>query len=575
MAAPDDDPHRTLTAAGSGAPAAAREARREPGDIRPGDRFSRYIVQRLIGEGGMGRVFAAVDTQLGRTIALKVINRRHLESPTSRPRLLREAQALALLHHPNVVTVHDIGSEVDRVFIAMELVEGPTLSTWLKAAPRTWRDTLRTLLAAGRGLAAAHAASIIHRDFKPANVIVGHDRVVVVDFGLARAGDDAPDAAVSSRAETVSDPAIDHAMLEVSLTEHGARIGTAGYMAPEQLGGRPVTGKVDQFAFCVALWEALWGARPLPPGVGIDDDHAPPAVALAGVPSRVRDIVSRGLAADPARRWPDLPALLAALERCLVRRSRIAIGAVLLGAALAVGVAGWIIERGHAERRLAAAQQLAREAEVVRGHMRASRLLPPHDIEIDRQAVRAQIARITEEMAAIGDDARGPGEFALGAAWLSLGDGRDVRAQALVHLEAAWAAGERSPELAFDLGSALARTYQDALLRVPPVAERAQLEADLQHRLRDPALVYLRQARGADTSPDFLEALIAVTEGRWDDAIARGEAALREVPTLYEAGLLVAHALQKQANAAMVAGAPAQADGLYDRMAAIYHHIIN
>src|SRR6201999_1647532 len=120
--------------------------------------------------------------------ALKLIHTDRALSPDAKPRLLREAQALALLNHPNVVTVHDIGNELDRVFIAMELIDGPTLATWLTSETRSWRDIVRVLLAAGQGLAAAHAAGVIHRDFKPANVIVGKDRVVVVDFGLARTG---------------------------------------------------------------------------------------------------------------------------------------------------------------------------------------------------------------------------------------------------------------------------------------------------------------------------------------------------------------------------------------------------
>ena len=222
------------------------------GDIAPGDCLGRYTVTRLLGAGGMGQVYAAADPELGRTVALKVIHQDRISSPQARLRLVREAQALALVRHPNVVTVHDIGADDDPMFIAMELVEGVTLDTWLAETTRSWREIVTTFLAAARGLVAAHAAGIIHRDFKPSNVIVAKDRVVVVDFGIARIGDDV---------ETVDTKTTDRSVLGVQLTETGTQLGTVGYMAPEQAGAGEVTAKADQYAFCVALWEALWGRQ--------------------------------------------------------------------------------------------------------------------------------------------------------------------------------------------------------------------------------------------------------------------------------------------------------------------------
>ena len=277
-------------------PEAARIAASEgaEAEIRAGDCLGRYTVRSLIGAGGMGQVFAAFDPELGRTIALKLIHPdRMIQSPIARARLLREAQALARLHHPNVVTVHDVGTDGDQVFVAMELVEGPTLSEWLRAGERSWREVLVPFLAAGRGLAAAHAAGIVHRDVKPANVIVGKERVVVLDFGLARAGrdDDEP-----------LEPPARKSVLETNLTLTGERMGTPLYMAPEQHSGGAVTAKADQFAFCVGLWEGLHRSRPDGP-------------ARAEVPGRVNAAVRRGLAPDPADRWPSMDTLLTALAR--------------------------------------------------------------------------------------------------------------------------------------------------------------------------------------------------------------------------------------------------------------------
>src|ERR1044071_5723877 len=195
-------------------PTSLRAAPEPAREIGPGDCLGRYTIRRLIGAGGMGRVFAAVDPELGRAVAIKLIRAERASSPSARARLLREAQALARLHHPNVVTVYDVGTQDDEVFIAMELIEGSTLAEWIGAADRGWRKVLEAFLAAGRGLAAAHSAGIVHRDFKPSNVIVGPDRVVVVDFGLARAGTDASDPEPASDSEQ---------LLEASLTPPGER----------------------------------------------------------------------------------------------------------------------------------------------------------------------------------------------------------------------------------------------------------------------------------------------------------------------------------------------------------------
>src|SRR5499427_6407006 len=166
---------------------AGREGRPFVGQLAPGSRVDRYQILGAVGRGGMGEVYAAYHPDLDRRIALKVVHEAGGDSAVRRARLLREARAIARLSHPNVVSVYDAGTVDDRVYIAMEFVEGETIHEWLRSGPRSWREILDVFLGAARGLAAAHAAGVIHRDFKPQNVMIGRDRSVrVMDFGLAR-----------------------------------------------------------------------------------------------------------------------------------------------------------------------------------------------------------------------------------------------------------------------------------------------------------------------------------------------------------------------------------------------------
>jgi tetratricopeptide (TPR) repeat protein len=288
------------------------ENRAPPPVIRPGDAVGRYQIRGLIGSGGMGQVFLALDPQLGRTVALKLVRPEgKLPSSRARTRLLREAQALARLSHPNVVVIHDVGTSGDQVFIAMEHVAGQTLAAWLAAAPRSWRAIRDVFVAAGRGLVAAHEVGTVHRDFKPSNVIVGDSRVVVIDFGLACAGGGCgPERGAIDRAST----------LDVALTLTGERLGTPRYMAPEQHAGGAVTALADQTAFAISLWEAFFGAAPFPGGTSAEvlqhmADGPPAPPPRSGIPEHVRAALARALAFRPEDRWPTLAALLAELSR--------------------------------------------------------------------------------------------------------------------------------------------------------------------------------------------------------------------------------------------------------------------
>ena len=256
-----------------------------------------YQLLAPIGVGGFGTVYAAHDPRLARKVAIKLL---HPEHAASHPELLlREAQAMARLSHPNVVTVHDMGtynvetSERGGLFVVMEFIDGETLQAWLAAAPRPWPVIVETFLAAGRGLAAAHAIGLVHRDFKPGNVLLGSDGSVrVADFGLAHRSDESPGLG-----------------------------GTPAYMAPELFEPDPTPGPAaDQFAFCVALFEALHGVPPFPTlglaarlraiGAG---EHAP-VREPSEVPAWLQATVVRGLDPDPTRRHASMLELLRALD---------------------------------------------------------------------------------------------------------------------------------------------------------------------------------------------------------------------------------------------------------------------
>ncbi len=323
--------------------------------LPPGSAIGRYRTLECVGLGGMGVVYAAYDPQLDRRVALKLlIDGNEKSSERKRARLLREAQSMAKLTHPNVITVHDVGVWHGQVFVAMEFVEGGTLKSWMREGERSWSEISQTMMAAGRGLAAAHAAGLVHRDFKPDNVLIGHDgRVRVTDFGLARWEDAATHSGqkLMSGSEDSSMSFDDHEVLsaEVSLTRTGALVGTPAYMAPELYRHEVADGATDQYAFCVALYEAIYGQRPFSGRtlaelatavVSTDNIEFPSAVS---VPRHVRSVIRRGMARKRGDRYPSMAALLAALERRGVRQWKTT---ALVGVpVVAIGVGAWASSR--------------------------------------------------------------------------------------------------------------------------------------------------------------------------------------------------------------------------------------
>ncbi|MCY1066680.1 serine/threonine-protein kinase [Nannocystis sp. RBIL2] len=307
-------------------------------------KIGRFTVLDRLGEGGMGVVYTAYDDKLERKVAVKVLRGEATRSDDSgRQRLMREAQAMARLSHPNIVTVHEVGDYEDQVFVAMEFVRGMSLDAWMRRRARSWREVLAVFGQAGLGLQAAHAAGIIHRDFKPHNVLVGDDgSVKVLDFGLARAVEHAgsEDLAITAK----SGESVGHALM-VPLTQTGAIMGTPAYMAPEQHEGRPASAASDQFAFCISLYEGVYKRHPFSTdslasliGDAILGRVAPPPSG-SRVPSRIFKALQRGLSVAVDRRFASMAELLAELERDPeARRRRLFASTAFAGF---VGVAGF------------------------------------------------------------------------------------------------------------------------------------------------------------------------------------------------------------------------------------------
>ncbi len=302
------------------------------GDGMPAEsaRIGRFRVLRRLASGGMGVVFVAYDESLERRVAIKLLHREIASSEWLR----REAVALARLSHENVVPIHEIGEEDGRGFVVMDLVEGPTLKDWLASKRRTSHEIITVFLQAARGLAAAHAAGLVHRDFKPQNVLIGKDgRAHVVDFGLA---------SIAERPVEVG------VVAPVSPSGHTLPMaGTPGFMSPEQIVGEGVTAKSDQFSYCVSVYEALYGSAPFE-GLGsalVDNvlsGRVRASPSLPDSPIWMASILMRGLARSPAARFDSMLALIAAIERhhasdadldpTVTRRGRRIVWLVLLAA---------------------------------------------------------------------------------------------------------------------------------------------------------------------------------------------------------------------------------------------------
>ncbi len=556
------------------------------GDAEPmqrGQTLGRYVVISLLGKGAMGVVYAAYDPELDRKVAVKLLQTGGAGSSQGSggtARLLREAQAMAALSHPNVITVHDVGTIGDEVFVAMEFIDGWTLKEWVKVEKRSVEQVLGVFAAAGRGLAAAHAAGLVHRDFKPDNVMVGRDgRVRVMDFGLARKlrAESVPRDPAAAAPPAESKPLTQSLAGKMELTQTGAVLGTPAYMSPEQHMGGDADARSDQFSFCVAAYEALYGERPF-----AGDSAAAIAFQIyqgrireekhsAFVPGWARRALVRGLERDPESRYPDMHALVEALSRDpRGRLKRVAAVAAIVvaasGGAYAYATVGSVEVCAGASDKLSGVWDEARRAEIEATLLGTSR---PHAVETWTR-VEAGLDAYTDSWAAAHRDAceatRVHGEQSE--------ELLDLRMMCL--RERLEGLASVTTMLVADDPMLLDRAV-DAVVGLPSLEACADIEA-LTAPIRPPADPDTREAV-AKVRDRLATIRTSVSAGRYPEGLEAARAAverareLGHAPTLADALLWLGRletlsGEQAEAEATLLEAAETAAEGHHDRTAA-------
>jgi eukaryotic-like serine/threonine-protein kinase len=502
------------------------------------DNWDRYQIFSRLGSGGMGSVFKAFDPQLNRFVALKFI---HTKDRKHARAFLDEARSQAQVEHPLICQVYEVGEVDDQPYIAMRFIDGQPLME--VAAKFPLANKIRLVQQVTDALQAAHQKGLIHRDIKPGNILVttnakGALRCIVVDFGLAqtldRRGD--PD--------------------EIA--------GTPDYLSPEQLRGDPVDHRTDIYSLGTVFYELLTGKLPLR-GRNISEtlrliaegEPAPPSSLSAAIPRDLDAIVLKCLAKEPSDRYTSAANLLRDLERFLAGEPiRIHSEAMSYRARKWLGRHRWVPRvagvaalvllalgslslqsQRQARRRAELARRFGEEVKEMEAAMRYATLLPAHSMAPHRAQLDQQIERLQAEMETLGPLARGPGQYALGRAYLA----QHRYELAKEHLERAWQEGYRGPEVAAALGGVIGQLYEQATYASPMPRSSVLADAtrdELIRVFRDPALEYLKAGRG-DSSGRYIDALVAFYEGRFTDAVAAAEEAYAAKPWLYEARMLV------------------------------------
>lgn len=514
--------------------------------------WKQYRNLRFLAEGGMGRVFKAQDPSLKRVVALKFLRR---DEPEMCRRFAMEAQHQAMVEHPNICRVYEVGEWQGQSYIAMQYVEGETLEA---AMPHlSLKEKIQVMASTAEAIHAAHRAGLIHRDLKPANIMVTrHEHglePMILDFGLAR-GMDAG-----------------------ALTQQGMAMGTIHYMAPEQARGdhARINQATDVYGLGATLHKVLTGEVPFAAFDGMEalrrtaETDVPPLRRMVpDLPEDLDTLTRKCLEKDQARRYESALAVAEDMHRWLAGRPLrarkptlaylaskwakrhklvMAVAGAALIALLALGGVA-VATATSARTRARYAQHFGQEAERIEALLRYSHLLPPHDVRPELDQARARMKALEGEAHRAGRLAEGPAAYALGRSHLALGDPD----QAKTLLEAAWSGGLRTPEVSLALGRALALTYQRALdlARALPSKElREAREQQLAQELRDPALARLREgAPAALEAPAYQEALVALIGGHWAEAQAKAQTALAATPWLFEAKRLEGEALLERAK---------------------------
>ncbi len=523
--------------------------------------LGRYEALEVMGEGGMGVVYKVFDHQLQRTVALKLLKRL---DPEDAARFLAEARAQAQVEHPNVCHIYEVGESHGHPYLVMQLVDGPTL----REARETLglRSSVEILLHVAEALHACHRAGIVHRDVKPGNVMLQREEQgwhpYLMDFGVAR------DLAGASQTRT-------HAIM-----------GTPMYLSPEQATGRAdrVDRRTDVYALGTLLYECLTGTPPFRGDMPLDllrriaeEEPVPPSRLAPGIPRDLQTIVLKALEKEPARRYDSARALGEDLRRFLdgdpilarrpswiyragkvLRKNRLAAATLtLLVLATGYGVATAL----NARSQVRFAQQLALDVERLNGRIFQVRSLPRHNAGPELLELREELARLQAETGRQGRWAQGPARLALGRGYLALGDLEKARTE----LEAARRAAPRDPEAAQALGTTLARLYVAELegLSGQALEERRR---DLESSLRAPALALLGEAQGRSLEGSaYAEGLLALVQGRYDEALRRAAEAQATQPWFPEPWMLEAEVRRQMASGELAAGRRERALAQMDR----------
>ncbi|MBD3868799.1 MAG: tetratricopeptide repeat protein [Acidobacteria bacterium] len=560
--------------------ASRSQASHAGGQVRfPVEGWARYKFESYLGGGGMGQVYKAFDPNLQRHVALKFILG---DNPTLIQRFNQEARAQAQVDHERVCKVYEVGEVEGKPYIAMQYIDGEPLDK--AAAGMTLEQKLLLLKEAARGLHAAHRNGLIHRDVKPANILVersdtGNWKPYVMDFGLARAADSA------------------------GMTVTGAVLGTPHYMPPEQARGQldRVDRRSDVYGLGASLYELLAGQPPFP-------GDTPTAVLMkvledvpetlnrpgSHVPIDVDAIVMKCLRKDPQERYSSARALAEDIQRYLdgepvearptgmLYRLRmkavknkvgVTIGAVAMVLLMAtVGWGAWT--RWTAAKQARLAQEFGRQVERIEALARYSHTVPLHDVRPDRERIRDRMKQIESSMAIAGKLAEGSGQYALGRGYMAL----DSPGTARAHLESAWNAGYREPEVAYALGSVLGQIYVTALRDADDItdpAERQTRKDQIITEYREPALEYLNQSADADSeSPEYVQALVAYYEERFDEALELARSSVQGRAWLYEANQLIGDVYLARANESWHGGAYEPAGADFDLAGAAYQDAV-
>jgi predicted Ser/Thr protein kinase len=517
--------------------------------------WDRYQGVKFLGQGGMGQVFLAYDLRLRRNVALKFVKGDDTELVR---RLLSEARSQARVEHERVCQVYEVGEVQGRPYIAMQYVDGQPLGQL--SSELNFEQKALVLREAAEGVHAAHRAGLIHRDLKPSNILVeraddGRLKPYVMDFGLA------------------------HDWGEKGNTATGSVLGTPHYMSPEQARGEvgQLDRRADVYSLGATLYFLLAGQPPVPGENGLEIltniaslEPPHPRSLNPNIPQDLEAIVLKCLEKERSARYDSTRALIEDLDRFLAgepvqarptglwyrlrkkaRKHRVVVSiaaVALLAVTLALGLA--LYTRRQATWREELARRFTEKVEHIEALARYSGLSPLHDTRDDQKVIREHMARLEAEIRQAGGPlAAGPGNYALARGYLALSD----EARARQHLEAAWQSGFHDPRVAYSLALVLGHLYQDQLLEAESQRDttpelREARRQELRRHYRDPALAWLRQSEGADVpSTEYVEALIAFYEDRFDEALARLDALGNRLPWFYEAPLLRGDILRTRA----------------------------